>query len=34
MFPGVFFAGLYGKKPKEYIKIPEAEKKVVKVKFE
>jgi len=33
MFPGVFFAGLFGKKPKEYIKIPEAEKKVVKVKF-
>jgi len=32
-FPGVFFAGIYGKKPKEYLKIAEAEKKVVKVDF-
>ena len=32
-FPGVFFAGLYGRKEKEYLKIAEAEKKVVKVKF-
>lgn len=33
MFPGVFFARLYGFKEKEYIKIAEAEKKVVKVSF-
>lgn len=32
-FPGNFFAGIYGKKPKEYLQIEEAEKKVVKVKF-
>ena len=32
-FPGVFFAGLYGKKPREFLQITEAEKKVVKVKF-
>lgn len=32
-FPGVFFAGIYGKKPREYLKITEAEKKVVKVDF-
>ncbi len=32
-FPGVFFAGLYGKKPREYLQITEAEKKNVKVKF-
>jgi len=33
-FPGVFFAGIYGKKPREYLQIAEAEKKVPKVKFE
>jgi len=32
-FPGVFFAGIYGKKPREFLQIAEAEKKVVKVKF-
>jgi len=32
-FPGVFFAGLYKKKPKEYLQITESEKKNVKVKF-
>jgi len=32
-FPGNFFAGLYGKKPREFLQIAEAEKKVVKVKF-
>jgi LemA protein len=32
-FPGVFFAGLYGKKPREYLQITEAEKKNVKVEF-
>lgn len=32
-FPGVFFAGLYGKKPREYLKIAESERKVVKVDF-
>ena len=32
-FPGVFFAGIYGKKPREYLQITEAEKKNVKVKF-
>ena len=31
--PGAFFAKLYGKKEKDYLKITEAEKKVVKVKF-
>ncbi|MBU0959055.1 MAG: LemA family protein [Nanoarchaeota archaeon] len=33
-FPGNFFAGVYGKKAGEYIKIAEAEKKPVKVKFD
>ena len=33
MFPGMFFANMYGFKAKEYIKIAEAEKKVVNVKF-
>ncbi|MBI2044753.1 LemA family protein [Candidatus Pacearchaeota archaeon] len=33
-FPGRFFAGMYGRKEKEYIKIEEAERKAVKVKFE
>lgn len=33
-FPGKFFAGLYGKKSKEYLQITEAERKVVKVKFD
>ena len=33
MFPGAFFANLYGFKEKEYIKIAEAERKVVKVSF-
>ena len=32
-FPGVFFAGIYGKKPREYLQISEAEKKNVKVEF-
>ncbi len=32
-FPGTFFAGIYGRKEKEYIKIAEAEKKVPKVEF-
>ena len=32
-FPGVFFANLYGKKPREYLHITEAEKKKVDVKF-
>ena len=32
-FPGVFFAGIYGKKPREYLKIEPAERKVVKVEF-
>jgi len=32
-FPGVFFAGIYGKKPREYLKIAESEKKNVKVEF-
>ena len=31
--PGAFFAGIYGKKSREYLKIAEAERKVVKVKF-
>ncbi len=31
--PGKFFAGIYGKKKKEYLKIAEAEKKAVKVEF-
>lgn len=33
-FPGVMFARIYGKKEKEYLQIAEAEKKVVKVKFD
>ncbi|HLC77617.1 MAG TPA: LemA family protein [Candidatus Nanoarchaeia archaeon] len=33
-FPGKMFAGMYGRKEKEYIKIAEAERKAVKVKFE
>lgn len=32
-FPGVFFANIYGKKPREYLKIAEAERKNIKVKF-
>jgi len=32
-FPGVFFANIYGKKPREYLQIAEAEKKAVKVEF-
>jgi len=32
--PGVFFARLYGKHPREYLKIAEAERKNVKVKFD
>ncbi len=32
-FPGLFFARIYGKTPREYLKIAEAEKKAVKVKF-
>jgi|SRR3989344_1534846 len=32
-FPGKFFAGIYGRKEKPYIKITEAERKEVKVKF-
>ncbi len=32
--PGAFFANLYGRRVKEFMKIPEAERKVVKVKFE
>lgn len=31
--PGVFFARVYGKQPREYLKIAESEKKVVKVDF-
>jgi len=33
-FPGVFFAGLFGKKSREYLKIAEAERKAIKVDFE
>ena len=33
-FPGTFFAGIFGKKEREYLKIAEAERKVVKVEFE
>jgi LemA protein len=33
-FPGTFFAGLFGKKAKEYLQIAEAERKNVKVSFE
>ena len=32
-FPGAIFAGIYGKKAREYLQIAEAEKKNVKVKF-
>lgn len=32
-FPGSFFAGIYGKKEKEYLQIPEAQKAVPKVSF-
>ncbi|HTY44055.1 MAG TPA: LemA family protein [Patescibacteria group bacterium] len=32
-FPGTFFAGMYGKKPREYLQITEAERKVPKVQF-
>ncbi len=32
-FPGAFFAKLYGKKPREYLQITEAEKKKIDVKF-
>lgn len=32
-FPGVFFAGIYGKKEREYLQIAESEKKNVEVKF-
>ena len=32
-FPGVFFAKIYGKQPREYLKIAESEKKNVKVEF-
>jgi LemA protein len=32
-FPGVFFAGIFGKKPREYLQITEAERKNIEVKF-
>lgn len=32
-FPGVFFARIYGKKPRQYLQIAESEKKKVEVKF-
>jgi len=32
-FPGVFFARIFGKSPREYLKIAEAERKEIKVKF-
>lgn len=32
-FPGVFFAGIFKKTPREYLQIAEAERKVVKVEF-
>ena len=32
-FPGTFFAGIYGKKSREYLQIAEAERKNVKVQF-
>ncbi len=32
-FPGTFFAGIYGKKPREYLHISESEKKNVEVEF-
>ena len=33
-FPGTFFAGMYGKKQREYLQIAKAEKEPVKVKFD
>ncbi len=33
LLPGKFFAGIYGKKPKQYLQIAEAERKNVKVQF-
>lgn len=33
-FPGKFFAGMYGRKEKEYLKIAESDRSPVKVKFE
>lgn len=33
-FPGTFFAGIYGKKAREYLQISESERKNVKVNFE
>lgn len=33
LFPGKFFAGIYGKKPKQYLQIAESERKNVKVQF-
>ena len=33
-FPGVFFAAIFGKQPREYLQIAEAEKKNIKVKFD
>lgn len=33
-FPGVFFANIFGKKPKEFLQITEAERKNVKVSFD
>lgn len=32
-FPGLFFARIYGKKPREYLRIAESEKKEIKVDF-
>jgi len=32
-FPGTFFAGIYGKKQRDYLKIPEVQKAVPKVEF-
>jgi LemA protein len=32
-FPGAFFAGIFGKKPREYLQITEGERKPVKVEF-
>ena len=32
-FPGTFFASIYGKKPREYLKIAEAERKLPRVEF-
>lgn len=33
LLPGKFFAGIYGKKPKQYLQIAEAERKNIKVQF-